>query len=175
MEKLFLTLVLLGFLTGCAAPAKIENMSVNTISKLPTDSILRSSIGQVDVTGGSDTNPMWVSKVSSIAFQRALEESLKAAGLWSTLGPGSRYQLTADLLSLDQPAFGLDLKVTANVSYRLIERKSRKEVFSKTIKKSHTASFSDSFLANERLQIANEGAIKANIFDLIHDLQQVKE
>ncbi len=172
MNQLLLPLFLVGFLTGCAAPARIENMAVNRAPTLSSSSVLQNSIGQVEVTGGLDTNPLWVSKVSSIAFQRALEESLKSAGLMSQLGSGSRYQLTADLLRLDQPAFGLDLKVSANVRYTLIERASRKEVFTKVIDKAHTASFSDAFVATQRLQMANEGAIKANIYELIKDLQQ---
>lgn len=172
--KSILALTLTSLLIGCAAPARIEQMAVSHVANYQSAPELGSNIGNVEVTGGSDTNPMWTSKVSSSAFQRALEESLKAAGLFNNLGASSRYQLTADLLNLDQPTFGLDMTVSANVRYSLVEKSSRKEIFSKLIQETYTAKFSDAFAGAERLKLANEGAIKANIKVLINELSQVK-
>jgi hypothetical protein len=52
---------------------------------------------------------------------------------------------------LDKPAFGLDLKVSADGRYTLIERASRKEICKKVIDKAHKASFSDAFFATQLL------------------------
>ena len=169
-----LALTLASVLVGCAAPARVEQMAVSQVANYKAAPELRSNIGNIEVTGGTDTNPMWASKVSSSAFQRALEESLKAAGLFNNLGASSRYQLTADLLNLNQPAFGLDVTVSANVRYSLVEKSSRKEIFSKVIQETYTAKFSDAFAGAERLKLANEGAIRANIAALINELSHVK-
>jgi hypothetical protein len=169
-----LVLTLTSILTGCAAPARIDQIAANKVYSNQAASELRGNIGNIEVTGGTDTNPMWASKVSSSAFQRALEESLKAAGLFNTFGASSRYQLTADLLNLDQPVFGLDMTVSSNVRYSLVERTSRKEIFSKVIQANYVAKFSDAFAAAQRLQLANEGSIRANIVALIEELNQVK-
>lgn len=155
---------------GCAAPARIEEMAIQNPSRTSSPTALHGSLGSVEVTGGSETNPLWASKVSSAAFQRALENSLKAAGLYSPSGVSGNYQLTADLLSLDQPVLGIDMTVGANVRYSLTERTTRKEVFSKVLQTSYTAKFSDAFAGTQRLQLANEGSIRANIAALIEEL-----
>lgn len=168
------TLILALGLCGCAAPARIEQMAVSSATTAHPQSTLKGSIATVDATGGSETNPMWASKVSSSAFQRALEDSLRAAGLLDTVGGNGKYQLTADLLSLDQPMLGLDMTVASSVRYSLIERSGRKEVFSKVLQTSYTAKFSDAFSGTQRLQLANEGAIRINITELIKELVQLK-
>lgn len=49
------------------------------------DAPLRNKLAIKDVTGGTETNPMWVSKVSSSDFEKALEASLKSAGSLPTV------------------------------------------------------------------------------------------
>ena len=160
-------------LTGCAAPASIDRMSVSLpISK--TNPALKNNIGVSDVTGGRETNPMWTSQVSSEGFRSALEKSLENTQMLSKIVSAGKYQLTADLSRLDQPFIGLDMTVSATVRYSLVETKTRKEIYTRVIQSSHTASFSDSVLGPERLKIANEGAIKNNIQVLIEDLSTLK-
>jgi hypothetical protein len=69
---------------------------------------------------------------------------------------------------------GIDMTVTANVRYSLIDTTTRKEVFSKVITGTYTAKFSDAFAGVERLKLANEGAAKTNIQLLVNDLLQFK-
>jgi hypothetical protein len=135
---------------------------------------LKNAVSVADVTGGSSTNPLWVSQVSSSAFRDALEQSLQRAGIFNQMVAAGKYQLTADLLSLAQPLVGLDLTVTASVRYDLIEAASRKSLYSKTITLPYTARMGDAFMAAERLQLANEGAIRVNIEALLRDLLQLK-
>jgi len=133
-------------------------------------SALRGQIAVKEVTGGRETNPMWVSNVGSSDFERALESSLNRAGLLATSRMGSRYTLTAHILKLDQPLMGASLTVTATVQYTLVERQSQRTVFDRPISASYTAKWSDAFLGVERLKLANEGAARENISRLIDNL-----
>ena len=139
-----------------------------------TNSALKNSVGVKEVTGGRETNPMWTSQVSSDAFRRALEQSLENAGMFSKIVAGSKYQLTADLTRLDQPMMGFDMTVTSTVRYSLIETQTRNEVYSRVIQIGYTAKMSDAFVGTQRLKLANEGAVKANIQGLINDLIALK-
>jgi len=164
-------------LVGCASPARTDQMQVSSSLQVRTaasQSELKENIGIKDVTGGKDTNPMWVSNVSSADFERALEASLKDAGLLSGNRQGSKYTLTADMKKLDQPLFGASMTVTATVKYTLVERATGKAVFERDVAVPFTAEWNAAFLGTERLKLANEGAIRSNITQLINDLVALK-
>ena len=164
--------VLLGvaLLSGCASPARIGMMRVdgNPLQRIQ-QTPLRGMVSIQDVTGGQDTNPLWTSKVSSVDFKNAMEESLKAVGLYAPTQLG-KYRLTAHLESLDQPLFGASLTVTARVNYVLYEQATGKNIYSRKIELPYTAKAFDALLATERLRLANEGAIRVKIKQLIDDL-----
>lgn len=165
--------VLLGLaqlISGCASPARVDHMTVDgEPSQRIAGTPLRNNLAIKDVTGGQETNPMWKSNIGSPEFEQALEGSLRAVGL---LAPrqGGRYMLTAHLESVDQPFIGLSMTVVASVRYMVTERATGNEVFNKTLAVPYTASFGDAFLGVERLRLANEGAVRANITQLIDDL-----
>lgn len=164
-------------LGGCATPARVDQMQTSSTLAARTavaNSPMKETIAIKDVTGGKETNPMWVSNVSSADFSRALEASLKDAGLLSPNNQGSRYMLVAHLQKLDQPLFGASMTVTATVQYSLIERTSNKEVLARTVSMPYTAAWNDAFLGAERLKLANEGAIRVNIQQLIETLLAAK-
>lgn len=163
-------LVLMAALVGCASPARIEEMSVYSSRLHSENAHLKNAVAVTDVTGGRETNAMWTSQVSSEAFRRALESSLRNIGLSDPVISANRYHLTADILQVTQPLMGIDMTVTSNVRYGLIEATTRREVFSKIISASYTAKFSDAFAGSERLRLANEGAAKANIQLLTEEL-----
>lgn len=163
-------LIVVAALAGCAAPARIEEMSVNASSLQSENSPLRKSVGVTEVTGGRETNALWVSQISSESFRRALELSLRNVGLSDPLIAANKYHLKADVLQVNQPLMGIDMTVSANVRYSLLEAVSRKEVFAKIITSTYTAKFSDAFAGTERLRLANEGAAKANIQMLTDEL-----
>ena len=85
MKLLFPVLLCLSFLlTGCATPARMEQMVASAqpaqrVIKTP----LRENLAVTEVTGGQETNPMWKSNVASGEFERALEASLRDVGLLS--------------------------------------------------------------------------------------------
>lgn len=172
----FPTVALALVLAGCASPARIDQMTVsaNSIQTASGDTKLKNNISVKDVTGGKETSPLWTSQVSSYDFQRALENSLRVNGLLSPVGGNGPYQLVADLISLDQPMVGFNMTVTATVRYSLIEKSSGKELFSRSIPTPYTAKVSDAFIGGERLKLANEGAVRKNIEELIAELLKLK-
>ena len=158
---------------GCATPAS----SVNMVAKIgdspaPREASLKDGIIVRNVSGGSDTNPMWMSKVSNDDFKKALEDSLKSAWLHGG-GVPARYQLDATLLKLDQPMIGLDLTVTCTAQYDLLEAGSGKRVYTRTVTTPFTARVSDAFIAVERLRIANEGAVRENIQQFLREILEL--
>ena len=163
-------------ITGCASPARVDQMTASGgLSRtVPADSPLKGSIGIKSVTGGRETNPMWVSSVSSADFERALEDSLRSVNLLNPVPSSGRFQLVADLVRLDQPMFGLDMTVTATVRYSVVERSTGKEIYSRVIPTPFTATVNDAFVGATRLKIASEGTIKKNIEALIDELVKLK-
>lgn len=166
------------WLTGCATPASSSNMTVRaadaTNVRLQTPEALKTNVALRDVTGGKETNPAWMSNVSSSEFERALEDSLRSVGMLSANRQTGRFQLVVHLEKLDQPFMGFDMTVTSTVAYTLVERASGKTVWQKTLAVPYTAKVSDAFVGTERLRLANEGTIRQNITQLIGELQQQK-
>ena len=168
--KIILILAAIIYLSGCASGAKMENMVFHGSQKVYSES-LKDSLEVSSVTGGQKTNPAWTSEISSNAFSGAVKESLLAQGLLSDNG---RYQLKVAMLRVDQPLFGLDLKVTTYVQYILTDISSGSIILNETVTAPYTATFSDAFAAVKRLRLANEGAGKKNIEALLEKLSALK-
>jgi hypothetical protein len=171
--KKILSIVSISVLAGCATPAAVEQMAVS-LPVVQTNPTFKSAVSVAEVTGGKETNALWTSQVSSDGFKRALEQSLENAGMFSKIVAGSKYQLTADLTRLDQPLLGFDMTVSSTVRYSLLETQTRKEIYSRVIQVSYTATVSDAFMGTQRLKLANEGAVKSNIEAFIKDLIALK-
>ena len=62
------------------------------------------------------------------------------------------------------------MTVNFMVKYSLINQNSNEEIWTKDINSIYTAKFSDSFIGTERLNMANEGAIRKNIEILLQTL-----
>ncbi len=164
------SVVMVVALTGCASPAKVENMATDgQPSQRVATTPLRNNLAVRDVTGGKETNPMWVSNVGSNEFEQALEASLKNVGLFAPKQAGD-YFITAHLEKLDQPFIGISMTVTSSILYTVTERKTGKNIYTRSIVTPYTASFSDAALGVERLRLANEGSIRENIKQVIDDL-----
>lgn len=174
LRLLAATLSLTALVAGCATPARTDQMTISAtaVSGIALPDALKGAVAIQDVTGGGETNPLWLSKVGSAEFERALEASMGAVGMLAPVRPASRFALTADLRKLDQPLVGIDMTVTATVDYALTERASGRTVYKETVATPYTAKFSEAFLAPERLKLANEGAVRANIQRMIESLSR---
>lgn len=174
-----IVLLLAVALSACASPARTSNMVVDRASSsaaATSGSPLVGAINLAEVSGGEPTNPMWTSEVGNAEFREALRLSLIANNLLSLAPAQARYNLTADLHSLSQPMIGLDMTVTAAVRYILVEMDSQTGEpalrFNELVTMPYTATFGDSPIGIERLRLANEGAIRENITELLARLDQ---
>ena len=76
---------------------------------------------------------------------------------------------------MQQPLIGFNLTVNSMVRYALNRRSDGKQVWEETVSADYTATVGDSFLAVERLRLANEGSIRENLKTLIDRLYQFSE
>ena len=157
-------------LAACASAsnpgAMVAELSQETI--ITDSSKLRENVTVGDIGGGKETNPLWVSNVSSEDFSEALRQSLSAHAMLAT--ESNNYRLDAELVKLKQPLFGMDMTVTSTVDYTLTDVNTGEVVLQKTVEHAYTAKLGDAFVAVKRLQLANEGSIKGNISELIKEM-----
>ncbi|MDR7269703.1 hypothetical protein J2X20_002332 [Pelomonas saccharophila] len=164
-------------LAGCGTPSQPLPMTVTAADALQIRSwvpdALKGQVGVATVTGGMETGRWWGSKVSAMALQQALEESLFAVGMKPlSPEPAPRFELRAELEALDQPMVpALGVTVGTAVRYTLVDKASGKTVYQRRIANADEARFSEAIISpNERLRIANERALRANIDLLLRDL-----
>ena len=170
-------LLLALLLAGCGAPSQHLPMTVTPVEALQirgwVPQALRGSVGVAAVQGGQETGRWWGSKVSAVALQLALEESLLGVGMRSLAPePAPRYELKAELVQLDQPLVpALGVTVGTAVRYTLTDTAAGRVLYQRRIANTEDAGFTEAMLSPpERLRIANERALRANIALLLRDL-----
>ncbi len=160
--KLSFFLLITVVITGCATPASQNAMSIG-VADVPQriSSELKGQVNVRSVTGGKETNPIWISRVDNQGFKSALEQSLVAVGYKAQNGSTAKYQIDVTLNELEQPAFGLTFDVKSTVTYAVNGGSEGQKIF--PITALGTAAMSDAFVGMERMRIANERSIKENI------------
>lgn len=169
-RRSIVVLALVFVVPGCATGARTGAMTVPVTSDtiITPSSPLHGAIGVGTVSGGSETNPLWMSNVSDDNFRQALEQSLRLQAMLANGDPP--YTINANLISLDQPLIALDVTVTAKVRYAVIRNIDKAVKLEETIETPYTANLSDAFVGVERLRLANEGAMRENIKAIIAKL-----
>lgn len=160
-------------LAGCVAGARSTAMVAPVTDKtlVSASHPLHEALVVNAVTGGSETNPIWKSKVSSSNFRGALETSLNLTTMLAH--DAGRFTVDADLVELDQPTLAINFDVKTTVRYTIRSRTDNSVVWRETIVTNYEAVFTDSFVRSERLRLANEGSVKTNIGQFIERLVQV--
>lgn len=163
-------ITVLAALAACATPAEPQRMvAAPEPGSGPFPAALAAGLCIGTVSGGSETNPLWVSQVGNGEFRQALEQSLSMHGLLA--GPGAcRWQVDANLLGLSQPVIGLDLLVTSHVNYTA-GAAGQPPFLVATVTAPFTATFADHAIAVVRLKLANEGSIRRNIQQFLDQLR----
>ena len=162
------------FLSGCASNATTKGMTVEQEIAQNEFNGKFANLVQVDtVSGGLETNPMWVSRISNDGFREALEKSLKNAGYNAGDSKKAKYALTATLKKVHQPAFGFSMTVTSVIEYILTDIKTGKIIFNQELTAPYTATFSSALYGPTRLRLANEGSAKENIKMLLADFREI--
>ena len=171
MIRLLVALLLLAGLAACATPASYTSMvpelSTADLGPGPAPSYRGAiTVGAVGI--GTDTSTPWTSQVGSAEFQEALVRTLTLANLASP--QDGRFRLDATLLGLSRPFAGFAMTVTASVAYRLTDAATGAVVYQETRTSLGTASLNDAITNVNRLRMADERALRANIRKLIEDL-----
>ena len=166
IPKLMLAAGLLAGLAACASNADPGAMAVApdaaaTTAAQPFPAKFQHAMCVRNVTGGSETNPMWTSQVNDAGFKTALDSSLNSAGL-SAGSAACAYPIDANLLGLSQPIAGFNMTVTSHVNYKVFDSSGQPVVLA-TIDAPYTAKMGDAFMGTKRLQLANEGSIRESI------------
>jgi hypothetical protein len=157
--------------SGCAAPAKPEDMTPTVV---PATHRSEHDVWVV-VSGGKDTSKMGASQISDAHFGHALHDALDKSAVFSKISAsGGYYKLSAYIGKVDQPTFGFSMTVTMEVSYSLTNTQSGQSVWTMNVTSTHTATTSDAFAGVERLRLADEGAAKNNIQQAIAALETVQ-
>jgi hypothetical protein len=171
MIRLLVAMLVLGGLGACATPASYTSMvpelATADLGPGPAPSY-RGAITVASVSIGTDTSTPWTSQIGSTEFQDALVRTLTLANLASP--QGGRFRLDAALLRLERPFAGFAMTVTASVAYRLTDTATGAVVYQDTRTSLGTASLNDAIMNANRLRIADERALRANIRKLIEDL-----
>jgi len=125
------------------------------------------------VTGGQGDSFWMGARIDKNEFRNALIGSAEKSGLFQ-LCPDTQsphdYELTARIMSQDQPAFGFNMTTTLKVKYTLKNTTTNEIAFDKLIISSFTATPSDAFIAAARLNAANAGAVRENIKQILTEL-----
>lgn len=195
-DKAWLVVMASGLLAGCAAPADSGHMTVGAASPPPASATprpapssaptnaapapapatypaaLATAICVRQVTGGSATNPLWISKVGDDGFRTALSASLDKAGLLAQPG-ACKYQLDVNLLGVSQPSVGISMTAKSNVNYKLYDG-ANQPVMLETISASYTAQFSEAFIGMTRAKRAVEGSVRESITALLGKLAKLE-
>jgi hypothetical protein len=156
-------------LAACASGARGEQMVVTAGAAQPGEPGYK-AFRVAKVQGGEETNPLLASNVADRDFNTALESSLKASNYLADDPATAKNEITASLIDLKQPMVGLDLSVTSKVRYTATKVDGGDIVFDETIAETGTAKLGEALIAVERLRLANEAAIRANIQTFLEHL-----
>lgn len=168
-----LGLLMIGsLLAACAEPAETRKMVVDQSLAVDREegSPFRYNLAVTAVSGGEETNPLWTSEIGNAQFANALKQSLRTSKLSTDAPQNSRFEVSANLIKVEQPKSGKDMTVTTHATYRVTERRTGKTWFHMTIQTPYTATFDRAFSGVARLKLANEGAVRVNITTFIKQL-----
>jgi hypothetical protein len=158
-------------LSGCATPSTYQAMTPTTV--VVTEKQSGSVV--VNVTGGQKTSSAGKSQISNEAFKQAIVDSIKKSQVFSSVTDSTGdYQLTASIIGMDQPSFGLSFTVKMEAGWTLKRVDSGAVVWQEAIKSQHTATTSDAFAGVARLRMANEGAARNNISQALEKISKLK-
>jgi hypothetical protein len=128
----------------------------------------------IKVTGGSDGTAATASQVANAYFITGLTKSLKHARTFGKVLPvGSAeavFQLEVTIAPLEPPTIGESMTATVEANWTLTRVSNGYVLWQKKISASHTTGAREAFTGIERVQLAIEGAVQANIKDGVSQL-----
>jgi hypothetical protein len=167
-RRLLLAALSLACVGACAPPASYSAMVAAAPPGQAPAPVYRNAITVGSVTLGRDMGTPWRSAVSPEQVQQALVVTLVVAGLGQP--PNGRFRLDGMLLTLDRPYAGFAMTVTATIAWRLTDTTNGAVVYDRTLRSLGTATLDDAIDNNNRLRIADQRAVRANLQQLVQDL-----
>jgi hypothetical protein len=161
--------ILIILLSGCASSPNQQSMTINSMDIVKSNPELMGQVNVRSVTGGKETNPLWMSKVDNQALKGALEQSLSSVGYKAQDPNDASYQVDVNLNSLNQPMIGLTFNVTSNMTYSVNENGNTATFPINAVGSART---SDAFIGVERMKIANARSIKESIKQFINQISE---
>jgi hypothetical protein len=169
-------LVALALLSACASRSDLTlqpaDLSGIDVGRGPAPAY-RNAVSLAPVSVGRDTGSPWTVQFGAAQVQQALTETLLAARLGTA--QAGRFRLDATLLTLERPYAGFAMTVTATVAYRLTDSRTGTVLYNQTIVTIGSASLNDAVTNENRLRIADERAVQANLRRLVEDLYSLPE
>jgi hypothetical protein len=167
-RRLLLAALLLACVGACAPPASYSAMVAGApLGQAPAPAY-RNAITVGSVTLGRDMGTPWRSAVGPDQVQQALTQTLAVAGLGRPVN--GRFRLDGLLLTLDRPYAGFAMTVTATIAWRLTDSTKGAVVYDRTLRSLGTATLDDAITNDNRLRIADQRAVRANLQQLVQDL-----
>jgi hypothetical protein len=167
-RRLMLAALSLACVGACAAPPSYSAMVAGAPPGQGPAPVYRNAVTVGSVPPGRDMGPPWTSAVSADQVQQALVETLAAAGLGRSAN--GRFRLDGQLLTLSRPYAGFAMTVTAAIAWRLTDTTSGAVVYDRVLQGLGTATLDDAVDNNNRLRIADQRAIRANLQQLVQYL-----
>jgi hypothetical protein len=167
-RRLLLAAVWLAGLGACAPPASYSAMVAGAPPGQGPVPVYRNAITVGSVTLGRDVGTPWTSAVGPDQVQQALVQTLAVAGLGQPAN--GRFRLDGLLLTLDRPYAGFAMTVTATIAWRLTNTTNGVVVYDRTLRSLGTATLDDAITNENRLRIADQRAVRANLQQLVQDL-----
>jgi hypothetical protein len=167
-RRLLLAAVWLAGLGACAPPASYSAMVAGAPPGQGPAPVYRNAITVGSVTLGRDVGTPWTSAVGPDQVQQALVQTLAVAGLGQPAN--GRFRLDGLLLTLDRPYAGFAMTVTATIAWRLTNTTNGVVVYDRTLRSLGTATLDDAITNENRLRIADQRAVRANLQQLVQDL-----
>ncbi|MEX2479686.1 MAG: hypothetical protein WD928_02380 [Gammaproteobacteria bacterium] len=158
----------LSALTACSAPTLRGDTAGAALSANAERDRLRGAMRvQRNPTGPGDPNALWTPRLDGAGFMTLLEGRLEEVGYLAPSAADAPYQVTARIERLDQPLEGITYDVTTKVRYRVHRGGDVREF---PIVTTASASLIDHIVATQRLRIASERSVAANIEAFIEAL-----
>lgn len=165
MLKRLCIVTLLLMLTGCSTPVSQQVMLIEKNDlNIQLEDKFKNNLYVRSVSGGKETNPLWLSEVDSEAFKGALENSLAALG-YRSYNSNSEYIIDVTLKDVKHPFAGLTMDVTSDVAYSVTKKNGAINYFQ--VSATGSATISDEVIGHYRAKLANGRSIKENIIKFI--------
>lgn len=167
--KISIITTILIIFSGCSGKLDISTMSTKNMN-LKYEKELNKSITVTNVIDNREMSFFDMTKIDNVSFKEAIIMSLKKEELFSENG---NYKLKVEILNMNQPFLGVgaDLTVSLTVHYELSNESNI--IWHKFIIKPYTATISDSYIGAIRFELAQEGAVRENINELLFELSKL--